>query len=128
MLPIVLLLGEMCEFACSTEAIVSAVSGETGFEGLGGDSESQQTQMQLSGTVMRLDSVPAEIRSIGRDTFSIHVSPLTPINCPVRARRLRFACRLLAPELMNFMLALRACVNLELMSRSQPCRSLQPSL
>ena len=65
------------------EAHASAVSGETGFEGLGGDSDSQQAQqMQLSGTVVRLDRVPAEIRSIGRDTFSIHVSPVAPDASP----------------------------------------------
>ena len=48
-----------------------------------GEGDMEQSQIQLTGTVMRLDRVPAELRSVGRDMFSVHVRaiPLSDGEC-----------------------------------------------
>ena len=56
-----------------------------------GEGDMDQGQIQLTGTVMRLDRVPAELRSVGRDTFSVHVRAWCSITgmtkCLPEARR-----------------------------------------
>jgi len=51
--------------------------------GAEGDME-DQSQIQLTGTVMRLDRVPADLRAVGRDTFSVHVRACDPVTAPCR--------------------------------------------
>ncbi len=48
-----------------------------------------QSQIQLTGTVMRLDRVPAELRAVGRDTFSVHVRACDPSTAPCRGNSSR---------------------------------------
>ena len=43
-----------------------------------------QSQIQLTGTVMRLDRVPAELRAVGRDTFSVCVRACDSSTAPCR--------------------------------------------